>query len=262
MIVNTNLGVVLSGGGYRAAAQLGVLQFLSERNIIPSAISGASAGALVGAFVAAGYKPAEILQFGKVEKFFSFSHLLPKNSGLFDTLIVEKLIKKYIPHNSFGQLKMPLYVAVTDLTYGQSLIFTEGDLSLAIKASCAFPLVFQPVPLGDRYLCDGGVLNNFPIEQIKATCNKVIGINVNPLDSIPDLLTYRSIVARMIRITTSRIAKDAASACDVYLQPTGLGEFNTFDTGKIDFTYQLGYECARQHEVPLLKLKESLDSGK
>lgn len=259
MIVNNKLGITLSGGGFKGIAHIGILQYINELGLEIHAVSGASAGALIGAFVAAGFTPLEILELAKTEKFFSYADVSLKSDGLFSADIFEKVIKKYIPHDSFKDLKMPLYVSVTDLTHAESLIFNQGSLSFAIKASCCFPLVFQPVAYKDnRYLCDGGILNNFPVEQIKATCNKNIGININPTNRSEGRLNYKQIVERIIRITTSNIKLSAPSDCDVFLQPQEINQFNTFDTGRIDEIYEFGYKYAHQFEKEFLALKQNL----
>ena len=259
MIVNNKTGITLSGGGFRGIAHLGVLQYLKELQIELDAVSGASAGALVGSFIAAGYAPLEIFSFAKKEKFFSYSDISARNGGIFCTAIFEKIIRKYIPHDSFEALKIPLYVSVTDLTNSKPLIFNQGSLSFAVKASCCFPLVFQPVLYGeDTYLCDGGLLNNFPVEQIKATCNNSIGVNINPINRAEGKLGYKEIVGRIIRITTSSIKADASSNCDVYMQPDEINRFGTFDINKADEIYQFGYEYAQTFEKELLTIKKNI----
>lgn len=256
MIVNNKIGITLSGGGFRGMAHLGILQYLKELEVQLHAVSGASAGSLVGAFVAAGFSPLEIKDIAKNEKFFSYNDLSIGNGGLFSADVFEKIIKKYIPHDSFEGLKMPLYVAVTDLTNAELLIFNQGSLSFAVKSSCCFPLVFHPVVYkGNRYLCDGGLMNNFPVDQIAATCNKCIGININPIDKIEGKLGYKEIVQRIIRIGTSTIKDDSRSKCDIFLQPEAINKYTTFDTGKIEEIYQVGYEYAKQFTKEFLELK-------
>lgn len=259
MIVNNKIGITLSGGGFRGIAHLGILQYLKELNIQLHAISGASAGALVGAFIAEGYAPLEILELVKLEKFFTYSDFSIRTDGLFSADIFEKIIKKYIPHDSFEGLKMPLYVAVTDLTNAESLIFNQGSLSFAVKSSCCFPLVFQPVAYkNNRFLCDGGIVNNFPVEQIKATCNKSIGINVNPVNRSEGRLNYKQIVERIIRITTSNIRAEAPGDCDIFLQPEDINQFKTFDTSKVDQIYQFGYNYAKEFEKEFIDLQKEV----
>lgn len=258
MILNNKIGITLSGGGFRGIAHLGVIKYLQEQGIKPDMISGASVGSLIGAFIAAGYMPDEILEFSKKEKLFTYSDFFTSRGGLFSTIVFEKLIKKYIPHDSFEKLKMPLYVSVTDITHAQSLIFNEGSLSFAVKSSCCFPLVFQPVLYKDNtYLCDGGLLNNFPVEQLRSICSKVIGVNVDPISTLEGPLGYKAMIARIIRMTTALKAVNSKQLCDVYLQPDTLNNYSTFETKKIDDIFQLGYDYARGFKKELLALKKN-----
>lgn len=260
MILNNKIGITLSGGGFRGIAHLGILKYLFELGIKPGMISGASVGSLVGAFIAQGYAPEEILQFSKKEKLFSYSDFFTSRGGLFSTMVFEKLIKKYIPHDSFEKLKIPLYVSVTDITHAESLIFSEGSLSFAVKSSCCFPLVFQPVVFnGNTYLCDGGLLNNFPVEQIRPLCNKIIGINVDPIGTQEGPLGYKAMVARIIRMTTALKAVHSKYLCDIYLQPDELNKYSTFETKKIDAIFQSGYDYAKGLKKEFLALKKDID---
>lgn len=257
MIAKNKIGITLSGGGFRGVAHLGILQYMQELGIEPEAVSGASAGALVGAFVAAGYLPEEIYHFAKKEQFFNYTSIL-RGGGL-STDIFEKIIRKYIPHDSFEGLKLPLYVSVTDLTNAQSLIINSGSLSFAVKASCSFPLVFQPVLYGeDTYLCDGGLMNNFPVESIRSSCQKVIGINVNPLNKHQGKFSYTEIINRIIRIATSGITRDRKADCDVFIQPDELNDYGLFDVRKIDEIYQLGYAHAQKLKEEFINLKKEI----
>ncbi|MES2267029.1 MAG: patatin-like phospholipase family protein [Bacteroidota bacterium] len=257
MIVNNKIGITLSGGGFRGIAHLGVLQYMEELGISFDAISGASAGALIGAFIAEGYTPVEIFKFAKTENFFNYSDLFQGSGGLFSPDIFERIITKYIPHDSFEQLKVPLYVSVTDLSNARSLVFNQGSLSFAIKSSCCFPMVFIPVNYyNDTILCDGGILNNFPSEHINATCGKSVGVDVNSIELTKGPLGYGEIVDRILRIITSKIDKDGANYCDVFIQPGELRKFSTFDTKHMDEIYQIGYEHAKKFQNDLLSLME------
>ena len=264
MTSNPKIGITLSGGGFRGIAHLGVLKYIFETGIKPAAISGASVGSLIGAFIAQGFTPEELLDVSKKEKFFSYADFFSSRGGLFSTAVFEKLIKKYIPHDSFEKLKIPLYVSVTDITHAESLIFSKGSLSLAVKSSCCFPLVFKPVLYkDDTYLCDGGLLNNFPVEQIRPICDKVIGVNVDPISTMHGPLGYRALVARIVRMATALKAVNSKHLCDIYLQPDELDNFGTFDTTKIDEVFQLGYDYAKKFKKDILSLKDvSSSSGK
>ena len=255
MVVNNKTGIVLSGGGFRGIGHLGVIQYLYELGIKLDAVSAASAGALVGAFIAEGFTPNEIFEIAKKERFYTYTKIFFSNSGgLFSTTPIEDIVKKYIPHNSFSQLKMPLYVSVTDLTNGRSLIFNDGPLSTAVKASCCVPLVYQPVEYKGVYLCDGGLLNNFPYEQIRATCNKVIGVNVNPINKVDGKFGYKHLMYRIVRVVTSKINLDAKGNCDVFIQPDKMSKFGTFDSKKIEALFNVGYDCAKEMKDEIMEV--------
>ena len=258
MIVNNKLGIVLSGGGFRGIAHLGILEYIRELDIKYDVISGASAGALLGAFIAEGYQPNEVLKIARDEKIMGYSMLSIKRGGFFNSSIFEKIIQKYIPHDSFEGLKMQLFASVTDLTNAQSLIFNHGSLSFALKASCCFPLVFQPVHYKDDiYLCDGGLMNNFPVEQVRAICNKTIGINVNPMNKMEGDLNFTGIINRIIRIVTSSYKESSKTSCDIYMEPLEINQFTTFDTKKIEAIFDFGYNYAQNFKDEFLKIKTS-----
>lgn len=256
MVVNDKIGVVLSGGGFKALAQLGVLHYLFELKLPFHSIAGTSAGALIGAFLAQGFTPYQLLEICKEERIFSYSYVSFKNGGVFSANILERMILKHIPHNSFEGLHIPLQVHVTDLTNGQELIFNQGPLALAVKASCSFPLIFQPVPYQDMLLCDGGLMNNFPYQHIAATCNQVIGINVNPINQVPGKMSYRQLIGRIVRIASSKLDPHAQAACSLYLEPDGIEQYHMFDTAKTEELFELGYTAAKAHRDQLLHITE------
>lgn len=252
--MSKKIGLVLSGGGIRGIAHLGVLQYLEELGIRPSFISGTSSGALIGAFYSAGYRAAEILTIAKAEKFFSFSGLQIKNVGLFNPEIFEIIIKKYIPDDQIESLLIPLSISVTDLTNAKLLIFNKGSLSLAVKASCCVPVVFQPVILKGAYLFDGGILNDFPIEPLENVCEKIIGVFVNSLVINEHKMGYIEIMERTLQIALHNNVRKQKERCDVYIEPPEMSRFKIFDFNKMDEIYQFGYAYAQNYTTELLKL--------
>lgn len=115
------VGIALSGGGLRGIAHLGVLKALEENDLQPSVVSGTSAGAIVGAFYAAGYKPDELMDIVSHMSFFSPRALRFSTSALFDRQMLLKIFRHYFPENSFSSLKLLLYAAATDIVSGRSV---------------------------------------------------------------------------------------------------------------------------------------------
>ncbi|MCB0486425.1 MAG: patatin-like phospholipase family protein [Flavobacteriaceae bacterium] len=240
------IGLTLSGGGIRGMAHLGVLEYLLEIDIKPSVISGTSAGSLVGIFYAAGYTPKEILEIGKAEKFFGYSNIKLRWSGLFSADIFDNILTKYIKQSTIEELSIPIYIVATDLTNARQYVFDKGSIANAVKASCCVPLVFEPVKYGDIFLCDGGILNNFPVDIIKNRCDTLIGINVSNIEELSiKSWSYRKVLERTIKISIDSNTYNQKDLCNIYVEPPSMSNYGTFDYSKSDQLFQLGYNYAK-----------------
>ena len=135
------IGLVLSGGGVRGIAHLGVIKALEEIDITPSIISGTSAGAIVAAFYSAGYSPDEIIDILVNSKIFGYSNLQLKKSGLFTMQAFEKIYLKHFKANLIEKLPIPICIAATDIIKGKTKFFTEGNLSKALYGVDKFSAV-------------------------------------------------------------------------------------------------------------------------
>jgi len=157
------INLVLSGGGVKGVAHIALLEFLEENNISIQAISGSSAGALVGALYCSGLSPREILQFFKTTPIFRYTWLNPAKAGIFDSNKYESVIKKFVKQR-FEDLDIPLTITATNIEKGEPVYFQEGNLIPPLLASCATPAVFSPVMIAGELYSDGGVMDNFPID--------------------------------------------------------------------------------------------------
>src|SRR6478736_7585188 len=129
------IGITLSGGGARGIAHIGVLKALEEMGVEISMISGTSAGSIVGALYARGYKPEEIIAI--IQKVSVFRSVKPAWTwtGLLSLEGLKNVFLKYIPENNFDALRMPLTVAATDIERGETVYFSEGELIPCVMAS-------------------------------------------------------------------------------------------------------------------------------
>jgi NTE family protein len=177
-----NVTLVLSGGGARGFAHIGAIEELESRGYIINSIAGTSMGALIGGVYATG-KLNEFKEWAynldKQEVFklidFSFS-----NQGMIKGDKVLKTMKKFIPDANIEDLKIKYTATAFDLAHNKEIVFREGSLYNAIRASISIPTVFTPVFDGDSVLVDGGVVNNIPINNAIRTKNDVlIAIYVN-----------------------------------------------------------------------------------
>ena len=172
-------GLCLSGGGVKGFAHIGVLKALEENNITFDAVSGNSAGSLVGAAYALGYSSDEILEFCKNQKLtdiLGYSSISKKYADVkqgenavnmiknfnpaINSEIIENFLLALIGDKGFDDMKIPFYCVAVNLKDGREIVFEDGELGKCCRASCSIPGVFTPVEYNDMILVDGMVSNN------------------------------------------------------------------------------------------------------
>ncbi|MFL6467197.1 MAG: patatin-like phospholipase family protein [Pyrinomonadaceae bacterium] len=163
------IGLALSGGGARGFAHVGVLKVLSDNDIPIDYIAGTSAGAFVGGAYASGMSADEILEAGSGFNWLNVAGIAYSPRGLLSNAKMKAFADKYFPAQTFEDLKIPFAATACDIESGDEVIFSNGDMVLAIRASCAIPGVFMPVEDSEgRMFIDGGVVSPVPINAIKA----------------------------------------------------------------------------------------------
>ena len=164
-----NIALVLSGGGARGIAHIGVIEILEKRGYKISSISGASMGALVGGMYAAG-KLEEFKEWmcslDKM-KVFSLVDFTFSSNGLVKGDKVLNAIKEFVPDINIEELKIDFSATASDITNHKEIIYRTGSMYEAIRASIAIPTVLKPVIKDGSVIVDGGVMNNIPIENVK-----------------------------------------------------------------------------------------------
>jgi NTE family protein len=235
------VGIVLSGGGIRGIAHLGVLKAFKNAGITFSHISGTSAGSIAGAFFAAGIDPEEGLNIFIKSKLLRF--LRPAmGMGLVNLEYTSNLLKEYFPDDQFEKLQIPLTIAATNFTDGKLAYFDKGPLIRTIQASCCIPGIFKPITIDDKMYVDGGVLNNFPIEPLLTNCDFIIGSSCNHLRPAEKITTFKSMVVRSVMMSINKDMEQKAAFCNILIEPKGMGEISTFDMKKAETIYWLAYE--------------------
>ena len=239
------IGLVLSGGGARGIAHLGVIKALLEMGIRFDQIAGTSAGAITGALTAQGYSPDESLKIIESSSF--VRHLRPawNRMGLLRIDTAIDLYKKYIPHDSFEELQIPLHVVAVDLGAGEQVIFEQGELIRPVLASCCLPGIFEPLLIHKRQYVDGGVLNNLPVDVIEHKVDFLIGSHCNPFGTTKPIRSMRSVVERSIILAVQSKTKEKFPRCDVLLEPDGLVGYSPMDISKARELFRIGYQHAQ-----------------
>ncbi len=250
------LGMVLSGGGARGLAHVGVLEALTEEGIAPQVLSGTSAGAIVAALYAAGYSAAEMLEFFVRKNPFRLSKLALTKPGIFDTEKAVADFLEYFPEDSFESLGKPIYLTATDLVEGRLEIFESGRLIPAILASASTPLVFAPTEIDGRWYSDGGIVDNFPIDTLIGHCDSILGVYVSPLRrvEIEDFTSSLAVSQRAFEIGMYNAAKPKFHRCDLLLCPGELRGYGTFDTKHFREIQRIGYRAAQEQMVEIRRI--------
>lgn len=253
--MNEKLGVVLSGGGVRGIAHIGFLKALEENGIHPKFISGASAGALVGALYAAGYSPGDMVNFFKTTPIFKFSFYSSSKPGLLDSEKYRIFFEKYFPENNFFALEKSLFVVATDLGNAHPHFFRKGNLIKPLLASAALPPLFSPVEIEGVLYADGGIMCNLPVEPLEKGCHRIIGSFVNPVRRLPKK-HFTSTMKIFQRASDLRFYADSKSKfhlCDYVFEPQSLSKINLLDTRNIDKVFEIGYREALESMDDIVK---------
>jgi len=243
------IGIALGGGGSRGFAHLGVLKALEEAGILPSVVSGSSAGSIVGAFIAAGFKPLEILELVKKNKFIDYASLSMPSAGLFTLSNFRKTMNRIMPAKTFSELKIPLYVAVSNLYTGRVEYLSDGNLITAVEASCSIPVIFSPVRLNGQLYVDGGVLDNIPYTPLIGKCDKIISVSVAASGEVKRVGNLKEASIRSFEIIANRDRESARKNTDMLIEPPGLSKFKMLDTRHADELYAIGYECCKNTDL-------------
>ena len=279
------VALVLSGGGAKGYAHLGVLRVLEKENIKIDYIAGTSIGALVGTLYSIGYSIDEIekvLDIINVENFletgsdttnlpldkketlkkYSFyinfdnelNYSLPK--GLRETeelyLVVKNLLKNYENTKNFNNFPIPLRVVATNLNTGETKSFSEGDIAKILTASMAIPTIFEPVEVNGALYVDGLVSRNLPVEEAyDMGADLVIASDVGTPVVKKDNYNILSVLNQMIAIQSSYITKASKEKATILISPD-IKNISATDTTKRKDLIELG-EVATQSQIAKLR---------
>ena len=251
------IGLALSGGSTYGAGHVGVLQALNEAGIKPDFVAGTSAGALVGSAYCAGVPLVEIeelfltLDWPTLVKF-----SIRKPISLLDTQPMEAFLKKRLGDIEFKDLKIPFAAIACDIYTGERVVLDSGPLIPAVRASSAIPVLFTPVEIGGRLLVDGGIVDDVPVEQVRAMqADYIIASDVSRKGKIakkPD--NQFEIMLATIFTMQARISSVDEDACDCYIR-TDLTEYSSWGWGDASKMIAAGRKSA---EAALPRLKQQL----
>ncbi len=238
------INLVLSGGGVRGFAHLGVIKFLNETGIRIHHLSGTSSGAIVAAFIAGGYSPDECLRIFNEEKML-LRLRATMQPGFFKMDGLEPFFLHYFPTNSFESLEKKLTVSATDIVNAKTIYFSSGELIRPVLAASSIPVIFRPVEFKNHKLIDGGLLNNLPVEPLLEDKLPIIGIHVNPVATINEFPNTLRVMERCFNLTVYTNVKERMRLCDLVIEPPELKRYSVHQYSKAAEIFSIGYEYAQ-----------------
>jgi NTE family protein len=292
-IPKPKIGLVLSGGGAKGLAHIGVLKVLEQAGIKPDYITGTSMGSIIGGLYALGYSADEISEINRNadwaqllsddiplnkivmeqkhdSKRFLFRMPFRKNglslpSGFIEGQELERLFRKLawpLPmQSSFDSLPIPFRCMSVDLVSGETIEHSSGDFVTSIRSSMSIPSIFSPVDVDTLLLVDGGVSSNFPVEQVRRMgADIVIGVYVGFDEDVTkeDLFALTDVLTRSTGLGGIVDSKKQIKNVDYLIVPDLKG-LTSADFVKGVQIEQYGEEAAQQHFKELKNLADSLN---
>ncbi|WP_296705038.1 patatin-like phospholipase family protein [Algoriphagus sp.] len=286
------IGLVLSGGGAKGMAHIGVIRSMEKAGIRPDYVVGTSMGSVVGGLYALGYSADELeeiilnidwdliisnrVEFNTIsfeEKEYYNRYLLEFPlvkgkiafpSGLIEGQMLSEVLHYYTwpanNYDSFDDFPIPFRCVATDIATGQPIIFEKGYLHDAMRSSIAIPTAFTSFDLDSTSVVDGGVVNNFPVDIVKEMgADIVIGVNVSDEDflQVDQLGGFGGILMQLAMAQSLSKTKGNIEQCDIYIKPD-LGDYSTASFGNFREILALGDEAGQQYFDDFKHLADSL----
>ena len=279
------VGVVLCGGGAKGFSQIRILKAIDEAGVPIDFIGGTSIGSIMGALYAVGYDPDMMEKLVREQDWNQVIYdrvpriLMPveqkmyerqyiatfpikdkklkvKSSlveGVYVNLLMSKLMLPASNVHDFNKLSVPFFCIATDVEHACQYEMTKGNLARSVRASMSIPFFFKPVAMDDKLLIDGGMVNNFPVRNMKERgADIIIGVDLEdatiPASQIDNSL---GLLESMMNLSSLEESLYARSNCDIYIRPNLHGR-NMLSFNDFDSILQFG-EDAAQEFYPRLK---------
>lgn len=289
------VGVVLSGGGAKGLAHIGALKVIEEAGVKIDYIGGTSMGAIVGGLYASGYTADQLDSIFRNTDFINLiQDNIPRSSKSFYEKTVSEKYALTLPFNKFklsfpeaysggqniynelvrvlyhvrdvadfSKLPIPFLCIATNVETGDEVLLDRGYLPAAIMASGTLPSLFEPAPMGDQILIDGGIVNNYPIDEVRNMgADIIIGIDVQQgLKNREDLLSASEILLQINNYRSAVEMVEKAKKTDIYIKPD-ITNYSLIDFDSGQNIINSGIEAAREKLEELKKLSSNQDKKK
>lgn len=252
---NIDVALVLSGGGARALAHLGVIKVLEENNIPIDLIVGSSGGSLVGALYADKKNADEVKSLlintrrADLIDFSIFSAISSTYSlkGSINGKLIEQFLENNLQSHEFQDLKIPFIAVATDVVTGDTIGLRSGPIAPAVRASTAIPGLFSPVHLYDMTLVDGSVSAPIPIRVAqKYNPRVIIAVNVSAPPPKAPVKNMFELMFKSLDITHYELNKSMVTLADIIIEPE-VSTISLFDDDKNEELFEAGMVAAKEN---------------
>ncbi|MDT8901231.1 patatin-like phospholipase family protein [Anaeroselena agilis] len=249
------IGLALGSGGLRGLAHIGVLKILEREGISVDYIAGCSIGSLIGSLYASGLDSETIFKLAKnLKRRHWIDFVIPK-MGLVAGDRTLETIKLLTRRKNFDELAIPLAVVAADLNTGEEVVFRDGEVAHAVRASISVPGVFVPYEYNGRLLIDGAVVNPTPMDVVHSMgADIVIAVDLVPTGEVAALTNIFDIIIQTIDIVERQLLKQRQHYSDLLIKPD-VGHISPSSFTEIDECVDLG---ARAMEAGLPRLRNLL----
>jgi len=289
------IGLVLSGGGARGSAHIGILKALEELDVPIDYIAGTSMGAIIGGMYASGYSAAEIeeilntmdwesamrdrpdrvdrtMRTKELEAQFLIPFRVGFNGGKFQLplgliegqrldQVLRQILLPVIDVHDFDNLPIPFRAVATDLVTGEDVVLSGGSLPDTLRASMSVPGVFAPVTIGDRLLVDGGMSNNLPVNVAREMgADIVIAVDISSTllgrEQLTSVFTVTEQLTNFLTRRTTDAQIETLGERDLLIVPD-LGQFSSANFSGSGQIIATGYEAAMLGKADLAALSQA-----
>ncbi len=285
------VGVVLCGGGAKGFSQIRILKAIDEAGVPVDFIGGTSIGSIIGALYAVGYDPDVMENLVREQDWSQVIYdriprvLMPVEQkmyerqylatfpilnnkvkvkpsvvdGVYVNLLMSRLMLPASNVHDFNKLSVPYFCVATDVEYAAQYEMTKGNLARSVRASMSIPFLFKPVIMDNKLLVDGGLVNNFPVRNMKERgADIIIGIDLEDA-TIPASQIDNSfgLLESMMNLSSFEEGAYARKHCDIYIKPDLHGR-NMLSFNDFDSIIQFGEDAAKEFYPQLENLAERL----
>jgi NTE family protein len=218
------IGLALGGGAARGFAHIGVIKALESQGIFPNLVVGTSAGSVIAALYASGYRGTELQKIALSLDEAAITDWALPFSGRFGGMIkgdaLQAMVNRLVKNQTIENMPMPLGIVGTDLQTGNGVLFQRGDTGQAVRASCSVPGIFQPTIIQGREYVDGGLVSPVPVRYAKQMgADIVIAVNISTEPSSQDSSGSLGILLHTTSIMGKSINTFELDLAQVVIQP-------------------------------------------